>query len=92
MECRREHPGNFFQKKVSRYEEEYENHTLYTRWKKNKIRNCNLTSTKVEIPTVSAENIARNTFQQTVRTANNSRNDNNWSKLPKEDGSAVKTL
>ena len=39
-------------------------------------------------PTVSAENIARNTFQQTVRTDKNSRNDNNLSRLPKEDGSA----
>ena len=42
-----------------------------------------------EIPTVNAENIVRNTFQQTVRTDKNSRNDNNWSRLPKEDGSAI---
>lgn len=41
-----------------------------------------------KVPTVNAENITRNTFQQTVRTDKNSRNDNNWSRLPKEDGSA----
>lgn len=61
---------------------------LYTFRKQNNNQKLYyLSAQKVKFPTVSAENIARNTFQQTVRTYKNSRKDNNWSSLSKEDGS-----
>ena len=86
MECRREYSRRLFQKKFSRNEEKNENHTLTFR-KINKSETVYLNA-QSENPTVIAENIARNTFQQTVRTDKNSRNDNNWSSLSKEDGLA----
>ena len=79
----------FSQKNFSKWGKKRKPNSIY--WEKQIIiRNCISYCAKRKILTVSPENKARNTLQQTVRNDKNNRNDNNWSRLPKEDGSAIR--
>lgn len=79
-----EYSSRLFQEEFSREKERNENHSLY--FKKSE-------TSRNEIPislTANTENTARVAFQQKVKTNTNSRNNNNWSGLPKDGRSAKK--